>query len=299
MATATAFDELPVASSVVREGPAVSGPTPAWWLDRIAIQVVDSGALSSIQPLPRAEFSHPLGRGPMVELGLARDTVRFQWGQHDQLGSAAFWAWLAADRPAPSFGPTSLEEEVAACLLGGYGVTAEIASAAYDGLRIVLGSSQGSIPSISDMERALSQPLRVRGLDRPVRYRFPHQRASRLHQAFRFLAAASPPADPVELRDWLMGAPGIGPKTASWITRNLTGTDRVAIIDVHIRRAGVAAGFFRSTWRLPQDYALFELSFLAVARLGGVGPTSLDVCIWEFLRRVGRARSAVIGSDHS
>lgn len=35
----------------------------------------------------------------------------------------------------------------------------------------------------------------------------------------------------------------IGPKTASWIVRNYRKSDCVAIIDIHIHRAGLLAGF--------------------------------------------------------
>ena len=54
---------------------------------------------------------------------------------------------------------------------------------------------------------------------------------------------------PVALRDWLLAIPGIGPKTASWIVRNRTGSSAVAIIDVHILRAGTSAGSVQATAR--------------------------------------------------
>ncbi|MDZ3993341.1 hypothetical protein PspTeo4_24872 [Pseudomonas sp. Teo4] len=40
------------------------------------------------------------------------------------------------------------------------------------------------------------------------------------------------------LRDWLLELPGIGYKTASWVARNWLDADDVAILDIHILRAG-------------------------------------------------------------
>ena len=239
-----------------------------------SIRLIDRDVLPSIPPLPTQTSPWVSDRGPLVELGLPNQTVRFLWGQPDHLGSAAFWAWLAAHRPAPIFGQTTLETEVASCLLGGYGVTAELASAAYQPLADRnWGWAKGMLAAVADIEQSLSRPLTLprAGPVSPLSLSAA-QRAVRLHQALAFLAGAYPPDDPLELRDWLMRGPGIGPKTASWITRNLSATDRVARIDVHVRRAGISAGFFRANWRLRHRTIICLNSvFLAVARLGGVG----------------------------
>ena len=49
------------------------------------------------------------------------------------------------------------------------------------------------------------------------------------------------PQEPLSLREFLLQLHGIGYKTASWIVRNFTGSDDVAIVDIHLRRAGVIA----------------------------------------------------------
>ncbi|WP_396327788.1 8-oxoguanine DNA glycosylase [Jatrophihabitans lederbergiae] len=141
---------------------------------------------------------------------------------------------------------------------------------------------------------ALQAPLWVDGSLR--RYRFPKQRAHRLAAALDFLEAGVAPRDPLQLRDWLLDVPGVGPKTASWVVRNHLSSDEVAIIDVHIRRAGLAAGIFDARWRLPRDYGLFEDAFLGWARHGRVSPALLDACIWGVLAAAGRAATDILGT---
>ena len=83
------------------------------------------------------------------------------------------------------------------------------------------------------MRQLLTTPLEVGG--RSIRYRFPDQRATRIAGSMERLRTHPPKTDcPFEMRNDLMTYPGVGPKTASWIVRNLTGSDRVAILDVHV-----------------------------------------------------------------
>ena len=133
--------------------------------------------------------------------------------------------------------------------------------------------------------------------DRPVRYRFPTLKARRLDEALSILASATPPkaSQPLALRDWLTILPGVGLKTASWAVRNLTRSDDVAVIDVHIRRAGVAAGMFDPAWKLPRDYRRFEEAFVLWARIGDVPTANLDACIWTTLAELGRGARLLFG----
>lgn len=219
--------------------------------------------------------------------------VTFRWGRFDGFGTAAYWVAQASEGSyRGAISPcASLAEEVAFCLLGGYGITAEVNDAAFQLLSEAGLFRTDPVPGVEEIEAVLRGPLSARGHRHPIRYRFPRQRAQRLHMAMRRLGAETLPSSAVELRGALLGFTGIGPKTASWIVRNQTGSDEVAIIDVHLRRAGLAAGFFRSDWRLPEDYGLFEAAFLAYAGAGGVGAAVLDVCIWDQVRRLGRAAS--------
>src|SRR5207244_4134576 len=138
----------------------------------------------------------------------------------------------AAECPAPyRFGRT-LREEVAACLLGGHGIPAEVGVAAFYHLRDC-GLLDEPIPTAPYISRVLRRPLIVNG--RSVQYRFSDQKADYLHDALSLMEhERAPTSSPTELRAFLMRIRGVGPKTASWITRNWLTSDDVAIIDVHI-----------------------------------------------------------------
>lgn len=222
--------------------------------------------------------------------------VRFDWGRPYELGSAAFWIDQTRQRPVPAdfrLGRT-LREEVAACILGGYGLPAGIGLTAFRAVVQAGLLDDNRLATAHDLERVLRQPLEC-GRNSTVRYRFPRQRAARLADALRYLTEHAAPPEDSNVRDWLLGCPGVGPKTAAWIMRNLGIGADVAIVDVHVRRAGLAAGFFLASWRLPQDYPLFEDAFCAVASLGAVSPGALDACIWDVLQSLGSARSMLLG----
>jgi thermostable 8-oxoguanine DNA glycosylase len=121
------------------------------------------------------------------------------------------------------------------------------------------------------------------------RYRFPHQRGERVAAALRKLRTDPPPSNPQDLREYLLSFGGIGPKTAAWIVRNVTGSARVAIVDIWLDRALTHAGVFRAEWGLARDYCLYEDAFLQYAALGDVLPGALDLCVWEQARSVGRS----------
>jgi N-glycosylase/DNA lyase len=241
----------------------------------------------------RRSSPEPVGRH--VDLTIDAWDLRFYWGFAHELGTAAYWVEQTRLRDTPesyALGAT-LAEEVAACLLGGHGIPADIGLAAY---RAVRDAGLLDAPADTDVyEAVLATPLRVPGRDRAVRYRFARQRARRLAESLAVLDRAVPPADPLALRSWLMNLPGVGPKTASWIVRNRSASDEIAIIDVHVHRAGIAAGFFSASWLLPRDYAIFEAAFCRVAALGGVSAAALDACVWDQMQRLGRAQRLLLG----
>ena len=176
--------------------------------------------------------------------------------------------------------------ETVFCLLGGFGITAESARAACSSVRDLL--ERRTSPTAEDVEEVLRRPL-PGGLGR---YRFPRQRALRVAEAVARLQSATPPQGPQELRDYLLGMNGIGPKTAAWIVRNVTGSADFAIIDVWLIRALVCAGVFRPSWRVERHYDHFEAAFLQLAAHGNVSPGALDLCIWEQARSVGHSQFA-------
>lgn len=216
-------------------------------------------------------------------VGYPPRTVR--WGHCWQIGTPAYW--IALTQTAVQDGRLSalptrhrlgadLVEEVAICLLGGHGLPHQVGLAAFDAVKHA-GVLHGDWDAAA-IEAVLRLPLTIRG--RAVRYRFPAQRARYLAAALRKLATERPPSSASDLRDWLLEIPGVGPKTAGWVVRNFLGSDDVAVIDIHLHRAGVAAAIFDPAWTPARDYRQLEAAFLAWARHGQVRSADLDSVIW-------------------
>ena len=93
-------------------------------------------------------------------------------------------------------------------------------------------------------------------------------------------AAPAPQPSGRILRDWLTKIPGIGFKTASWVARNWLDADDVAILDIHILRAGVLAGFFDAELTVERHYRELEDQFLAFSAGLGVRASELDALMW-------------------
>ncbi|MCE6957733.1 hypothetical protein LAZ40_01490 [Cereibacter sphaeroides] len=211
------------------------------------------------------------------------------WGRPEWIPSPAFWAALASQATEASHGfvnpSATLHEEVGFCLLGGYGVTAEMNLAFFEVLRDagVFVPEAGS--PAHQIEKMLNTPANVDGKMR--RFRFPRQKATRLEVALTRLDVLRPPLrDPLALRSVLLDIPGIGPKTASWIVRNLLGSDEVAILDIHVVRAGKIMGLFSERDRLPRDYSSMEKRFLDFCKAIEVKASLLDAIIWGEMRKM-------------
>ncbi len=230
------------------------------------------------------------GRDSSDYLGFSvgRDEWEVPWGRFDAFGSAAYWVDQTVrgryvDRVAALVRGADVVSETLFCLLGGFGITAESAHAAHS---VVLGVLEvDPAPAAERIEKALRRPL-PGGLGR---YRFPRQRALRIADAASRLRVSPPPSEPAQLREYLLGLNGIGPKTAAWIVRNVTGSAEVAIVDIWLIRALTQAGVFRPEWRVERQYERFEAAFLQYAAHGRVSPGALDLCIWEQARRVGHS----------
>jgi N-glycosylase/DNA lyase len=150
-----------------------------------------------------------------------------------------------------------------------------------------LRRKRSSRPSAEEIRALLREPVLVGG--KPKRYRFPNQRAARLTEALRIVEESPPcPDDPLRFRRDLMTIPGIGPKTASWITRNWLGCDQVAILDIHIIRAGLIIGLFGMHQKVERDYEAMEVRFLAFAKAIDVRPSLLDAVMWRSMRKLRR-----------
>lgn len=212
-----------------------------------------------------------------------------RWGKPEWIPSAAYWATAAFFATEATHGffdeDLTLAEEVGFCLLGGFGITAELNSAYFDALRTAGVFQDDCSWSSEAIEILLLRPALVEG--RPRRYRFPHQKAVRIAQALKKLRETPPPVDDhLAFRRALMDLPGIGPKTASWITRNWLNSDLVAILDIHVLRAGAIIGLFDDAYSLPKDYERLEARFLEFCDAIGVRASLMDAIIWTEMRQM-------------
>lgn len=176
---------------------------------------------------------------------------------------------------------SNLIEEVVACLLGGYGIKAELGLLAFHRIKNLRLIRKGV--SLGDLEKAINAPFRWNG--KVVHYRFSHQKSKYIH---RFLQRHD--IDEFEklcgsnLRDKLITIEGIGPKTASWIARNCGSCEDVAIVDIHIYRAGRLAGFVNPNWDMQKDYYRIEESFLEFCHSINALPSKMDSIMWNQMK---------------
>jgi thermostable 8-oxoguanine DNA glycosylase len=210
------------------------------------------------------------------------------WGRPDELFTPSFWkyqseAQMRRNRYSHHRLGSNLLEEIAVCLLGGYGIPAEIGMAAFERLKqegMLLGDT-----SEREIHVQLSQPFAMQGNQR--RYRFAAQKASYLARSLQMAKGIQANDPPRVLRDRLIELPGIGPKTASWIVRNHLDSDDVAIIDVHLHRACVMMNVFEAESDPAREYFSLEALFLRFADAIKVRASVLDAIMWDFMRRIG------------
>jgi thermostable 8-oxoguanine DNA glycosylase len=211
-----------------------------------------------------------------------------KWGRYDVFFTPAFWRarlWIDGEHSPLlnySLGRT-LTEEVAACLLGGYGMPAELGLAAYARLRS--SGLLSNAASQSDLEQALREPFYLNG--RKTRYRYPAQKSRFLYGALQKLCSECPPvACPYTLRNWLVAIPGIGMKTASWVIRNFLHSSSVAILDIHIIRAGIYMGLFPRKADPQKHYLALEKRLVSFASALDEDLARLDSVIWCYMRKL-------------
>ncbi len=220
---------------------------------------------------------------------LAMPGVR--WGRPDVLFTPAYWRcqleWFpdlqraGAHRLGGSF-----REEVVACLLGGHGIPAEIGLAAFSAIRRSGLLVPDRHPTEDDVLSVIAQPLLLPSGKR-VRYRFAKQKSGYV-ASFLSSRKEMPSEDSHStLRNWLVSFDGIGLKTASWVIRNWFDSDHVAILDVHIHRAGLLAGVFNARHSLSRSYLEMEGRFLDFCSAINARPSALDALIWWQMRRAG------------
>ena len=209
------------------------------------------------------------------------------WGRGDMVDTPAYWVLRCSADENPLHGflsnSGSLVEEIAFCLLGGFGITAEMNGAVFERLKLQGMFELENSFTVEHIKQLLLKPVVVGNRER--RYRFPNQRAERLHIMRNILSEAT-------ISDWsrdqaielLKQIPGIGPKTAAWVIRNHFDCDKVAILDVHVIRACKNLRLFPRDVRLPKDYSLLEAAFINFANAIEIRPAILDAVMWTEMR---------------
>lgn len=206
-----------------------------------------------------------------------------KWGNFGQLYTPAYWKaqYLLHDGNGHfsinyRLGD-NLIQEIVGCLLGGFGLKAELGIAALR--RLVERDLIKDGVSFSKIYSALLEPLIVNGKN--CRYRFPMQKAKFISEFLNRNDLQSIPLfNDLTFRNWLLSVNGVGPKTASWVTRNYFQSEKVAIIDIHLFRACALMGLFNQTHRVQNDYFKLEQIFLYFCKELGVQPSKMDAVIW-------------------
>ena len=197
--------------------------------------------------------------------------------------------------PKPS-APTraQFERELLFCLLGGFGISFELALSATTKLSELdpfapFWSEADILDRICyELSQRQFEPRSASGSLRL--YRFPNRKARLIVEARQWLVANGPVHRTLadiqgeqEKRRLLCQCPGLGPKSASWLLRNLGMASRLAILDVHVIRALQAAGMITNE-TLPRDYESVEAAFVAWCDQLGAPPAAFDLFVWEWQR---------------
>ena len=210
------------------------------------------------------------------------------WGTCHQLYTPAFWKLQYLINPFPNNESThqigdTLLEEIVQCILGGYGIPSEMGSMAFERLKTRKLIKHNI--SLESVLTALSEPFFISS-NRLVHYRFAKQKSNYIYELLnRSDLNELPCNDDLALRSWLMQLKGIGPKTASWITRNWLRSERVAILDIHLLRAGMITGFFRKDLNINTQYFELENEFLMFCQKLEVRPSDMDAIIWNYMKK--------------
>ncbi|MGN6194989.1 MAG: 8-oxoguanine DNA glycosylase [Ginsengibacter sp.] len=210
-----------------------------------------------------------------------------KWGSYAQLYTPAFWKlqYLLSEHSnrvnAHRLSSTILEE-IVMCILGGFGIPSEMGIIAFDRLK-----ANGNIKigiEFENIYQDLSSPFLLTN-GKKIHYRFYNQKSKYIHNFLNRKDLIDIPVNnDLHLRDWLLTVNGIGLKTASWITRNWLKSDKVAILDIHLLRAGRLAGFFKIDNKHSFDYLTLEKQYLEFCSALNVEPSNMDAIIWLYMK---------------
>ena len=222
-----------------------------------------------------------------------------KWGVCYQLYTPAFWKLqyllnsFSVEKNAHRIS-ANITEEIVLCILGGYGIPSEMGIIAFERFK-----NENLIRKDISLERvssALSRPFQI-SKNKYVKYRFANQKAKYIHNFLnRNDLENIPEHDDLSLRKWLMTLKGIGPKTASWITRNWLRSERVAILDIHILRAGMITGFFSRKINIVTEYYDLETQYLNFCHFLEVRPSDMDAIIWSYMKKNNKLALNILSS---
>lgn len=213
------------------------------------------------------------------------------WGDFSNLFTPAYWVsqlWMAGldfQKTSPYQAQGSLAEEITFCMLGGFGITAELATGAFDACKAA-GLIDQHNASSTDWTEVLREPIAVEG--RTVKYRYPNQKAIYLAEAMAFLQQGSPDLSSGQgLRNSLLKIRGVGPKTAGWVARNFLDADDVAILDIHLIRACQLCDLYTPQQKVEREYFEMEARYIEFCQALSVRPAVIDCLIWDQMRVLG------------
>ncbi len=183
-----------------------------------------------------------------------------------------------------------IEHELLFCILGGHGVSYELARSAAFRLRQLDVFAVDWDPQAlqvrvrEELNEAQFQPARKNGSLR--RYRFPTRKAAHVAAAASWVKKRRPLAELLRgiesehrRRELMCQCPGVGLKSASWLLRNAGLAENLAVIDVHVLRALASSGRINGV-RLPQDYLAIEGKFLDWCSELEAPPAAMDLLLW-------------------
>ena len=214
-----------------------------------------------------------------------------KWGRFEEFFTPAFWraqTWFFELRNDSALiyqlGET-FAEEVIACLLGGHGIPSEMGIAKFNQFKNE-GIFSSSTVSYHSIERIMHIPVYLNSKNK--KYRFAKQKSKYIYDALQKINNINEKEtqSDIELRQFLLSINGIGLKTASWIVRNYRKSDNVAILDIHLYRAGLIAGIFTENDKIEKNYLTMEKKFLLFCKNLGINPSKLDAVIWRVMKEL-------------
>lgn len=215
-----------------------------------------------------------------------------RWGQHWDVFTPAYWLaqyWMKGlDRVerSPHHAKGDIVQELVFCMLGGFGISAELATATFHACNEA-GLIQRRETSVDAWQRQLKEPVFVSG--KMLHYRYPNQKAKFLAESMQHLSGCDLDNQNGRcLRNDLLRIKGVGYKTAGWVARNFLDTDDVAILDIHLIRAGMLSGIFHPAQKVEREYLGMEERYLQFCRALGVRPAVMDCLIWDQMREYGK-----------